>query len=414
MKYIVTFFALMCAASTMALAQSPLVFSIGTGNVTGEVAHYASLKAACDSSLNDSSGTITADHLYYITSSLTEPTNVNIGLNTNGHTITFKPYTGTTDTITFTQTADNSGLSGNWAIGVKNLTTGSTYNYGLSLHDSTEHIVIDGSNTDNGTTRDLFITNVAGTNPNENPIRIYGSSHYITVKNVNVTANQPGVSYAVVVYLRVSTNASPDTGGNYVPDHIVVDNCNITNTVSVSGQGIGITASGTPTQFPTNVVFSNNMITATTRGIFLNYPGNTNIFGNDINVNQTTSGYESFGIWGYVIGSSTDTLNIYNNKLSLLSTANTSTGAFGVEGIYAGAQGVYNIYNNTITGFTLTNGDQGLNVGIGVSTPATTGVTSQCVLQFRLYGEYKYCRRHSSDTSGILYEFDGSFRNTRC
>ncbi len=374
MKHVVILFVLMCL-SVSASAQSPSVYSIGTGNVTGEVAHYASLKAACDS-LNVKSGAgITSDRIYYFTSSLTEPANVNIGLNTNGHTITFKPYTGTVDTITFTQTADNVGLSGGWIIGVRNLTTTSTYNYGLSQHDSTENIVIDGSNTAGGKTRDLSIVTAANTNGNTNPIRIYGKSHYITVKNVVVSASQ-SVSYGIVVYLRNSTSSSPDTVGNYVPDNITIDNCSVTNTVGVAGQGLAITASGTPTQFPTNVVFSNNYISARTRGIFLNYGGNTNIFGNNIYVNQTSAGYESFGIWAYIIGLSSDTINIYNNKVSLLSTVNTSTGAYGVEGIWAGAQGVYNIYNNTITGFTLPNLDQGLNIGIGLSTPTTAGITA--------------------------------------
>ncbi len=373
MKYILTL-SLLLWFGTLAPVQSQDVYSIGTGNVPGEVAHYASLKAACDS-LNAYSGALTADRIYYITSSLTEPANVNIGLNTNGHSITFKPYTGTTDTITFTQAADNVGLSGGWVIGVKNLTTSSTYNYGLSQHDSTENITIDGSNTVGGTTRDLSIFTASGISGNTNPIRIYGRSHYITVKNVVVATGQ-SVSYAIVVYLRTSTNASPDTVGDYVPDNITIDNCDLTNNIGVAGQGIAITASGTPTHFPTSVVFSNNKITVMTRGIFLNNAGNTDVFGNSIYVNQTSTGYQSYGIWAYVVGLSTNVLNIYNNKVQLLQTANLSSGSYGIEGIWVGAQGVYNVYNNTVTGFNLPNGAQGISVGIGVSTGATTGVTA--------------------------------------
>jgi hypothetical protein len=359
----------------MEIVSGTAVYSIGTGNVPGELAHYATLKAACDA-LNARSGAwITADHMYYITSNLTESSNVNVGLNTNGHTITFKPYTGTTDSIKFTQTADNSGLSGCWVIGVKNLTTSSTYNYGMSLNDSTENIIIDGSNTDGGTTRDLIVVTASNVNGNENPFRIFGKSHNITVKNTVVATGQ-SVSYAVLLTPRYSTKTAPDTGGNYVPRNITIDNCDITNTIGSAGQGIAISASGTMTDFPTGIVFSNNKITARTRGIFLNGAGNTDIFGNDIYVNQTSSGLNSFGVYAFNIISSADTTNIYNNRMRLLQTANTTTGAFGIQGIAVETQGVYNIYNNTITGYTLPAGAQGIYYGIELSTGTVNGITA--------------------------------------
>lgn len=380
MKYILSVCVLM-SLSAFARAQSPLVFSIGTNHVPGEVAHYASLKAACDS-LNDSSGVITSDHLYYITSSLTEPTNVNIGLNTNGHTITFRPYTGTTDTITFTQTADNSGLSGQWVIGVKNLTTGSGGNYGLTENDSTDNIVIDGSNTVGGTTRDLSLFNVAGTSLYDYTVRVFGNCDNITIKNLNITlvnnSASSSSSYGFAVTARHS-NAAGETNVDYVPHNITLDNCNISNTTNTYGQGIYVSPSGAIAHFPYNIVFSNNKITATTRGVFLYDAGNTDIYGNDISLVQPSAGFLSEGIFAWIIGSSSYVTNIYDNNISLLQTGNTtaqaSLGGYGLAGIWITSAGVYNIYNNTISNFVLPSLAQGTYAGIGLQT-AAAGVTA--------------------------------------
>jgi hypothetical protein len=348
-------------------------YSIGTGTIFGESGHFASLKAACDTINAHTGAGITSDMLFYITSDLTEAKNVNIGANTNGHTITFKPYTGLTPKITFAQTTDNAGLSGGWVIGVKDLVTPSGSNYGLTAADSVEHIVIDGSNTDGGTTRDLSIVTAAGINGNTNPIRIIGNSNFITVKNVNVTTGQ-SVSYAILITPRFSTI-------NYIPDNITVDNCNITNTFGSAAQGIAISASGTPTVFSTGMVFSNNKITATTRGIFLNYSGNTDIVGNEIHVIQPGSGLFSEGIYAFVVGSGTSVTNIYNNKIVQLSTGNNVT-AGGIYGMWLGSVGVYNVYNNMISGFALPTAFKGIATGIGVSSgvsPVTANVYNNSV-----------------------------------
>lgn len=347
-------------------------YSIGTGNVPGETAHYATLKDACDS-LNAQIGSIAENRLYYITSDLNEAANVTVGGNNSAYTITFKPYTGMQPTITFSQVADNVGLSGGWVIGLKSLAVSSATNYGAVLTDSTQNIIIDGSNTPNGTTRDLSLVTTATTHANTNAIRIFGNTNYITIKNIKVVMNQ-SVSYGILTTVRNSAVAG--SIGNYVPDYITVTNCEVTNTVGSAGQGIAISNSGTPTAYPTGVVFSNNKITARTRGIFLNYSGDIDVYGNEINVNQTGSGSLSEGIFAFVIGSPTNVVNIYNNRLQILSTANTATGSFGIEGIYINTQGIYNIYNNIITGFVFPNGLQGLSTGIGITTATTGGITA--------------------------------------
>lgn len=349
------------------------IYSIGTGNVPGEVEHYTSLKAACDS-IQANAGNITDNRIYYITSDLTEAANVSVSGNTGGKTITFKPYTGITPTITFTQVADNAGLSGAWCIGIKNLTTSSTTNYGMTLNDSTQNFIIDGSNKAGGKTRDLTIKTAAGVHTNANPIRIFGNTNNITIKNVVVSTGQ-SVSYGILVTVRQTATAG--YAGNYVPDNILIDNCDVTNTFGAAGQGIAISNSGTPTAFPTGVVISNNKVTAMTRGIFLNYIGNTDIYGNEIYINQTGTGSLSEGIFAFVVGSPTNVVNIYNNKLLQLATANilTGTGA-GMFGIYLATNGIFNVYNNTITGFSFPNGFMGIAGGIGVATATINGITA--------------------------------------
>ncbi len=312
----------------------------GTGP-GGSNPQFASLKAACDT-LN--TGVVGGNCTFYITSNLTEASNVSLGFNPAPYTVTFKPYTGTNDTITFTQPADNVGVSGGWVFGTPTLSVTSATNYGLV---TTNNITIDGSNTVGGTTRNLVIQTAAGISGSTNPIRIIGDVNNCTIKNVAVLANQ-SVSYAVSITNRFFTPNS------WTPDSITVDNCDITNTISASGQTLAISNSGTPTTFPTGMVFKNNDILARTRGIFLNYAGNTDVYNNRININQTSTGLMSYGIWGYTIGDTSNVTNIYNNQITLLSSANANTGDYGIVGIEAGSKGTYNIYNNMISGFSPT------------------------------------------------------------
>ena len=327
---------------------------------------FLSLKLACDA-INNAGNAITGDCTFYLTSSLTEPTNIGLGKNPGSYTITFKPYTGITSTITFTQVADNAGRSGSWVIGTPDITVPSTSNYGLV---TTNNIVIDGSNTIGGTTRDLTIVSSSTQNANETTVQFIGDANYCTIKNCVVTANN-GPSYAVLVAVRNSTT-------NYVPDNITVDNCNITNTVGSASQGLAISNSGTPTAYPTGIVFSNNKITAKTRGIFLYYAGNTDVYGNEIYVNQTTSGSLSAGIVASLIGAGTNTTNIYKNKLLQLKTVNTTAGSYGIIGIYLNSIGTYNVYNNVVTNIEWagTGTPDGIYYGIAAVTSTTSGHTS--------------------------------------
>ena len=321
---------------------------------------FLSLKTACNA-VNYS--TISGDITFYFTSDLTESSNVGLGKDPGSYTVTFKPYSGLTPTITFTQTADNTGASGAWVIGVPDLTVTTATNYGLV---TTNNIIIDGSNTTESATRDLTIQTLSGISGSTYPIRIFGDANNITIKNCNVTANN-STSYAVLLTNRNFSSV------NYVPDNVTIENCAITNTVGNTGQGLAISNSGSPTAFPTGIVFKDNLINARTRGIFLNYAGDTDIYGNEIHVNQTSTGYLSYGIWAYILGAGSN-VNIYNNKILELKSANANSGSYGINGIYINSNGNYNVYNNFITGFewTGTTTINGIWYGIGVATSSAS------------------------------------------
>ncbi|MHC1737089.1 MAG: T9SS type A sorting domain-containing protein [Ignavibacteriaceae bacterium] len=324
-------------ASLPGLAGIYYVGAPGTGP-GGSNPHFNSFKAACDT-LNH--GTIIANCTFVITSNLVEPAHVGLGYNSNGYTVRFIPLEGTVDTIFFAQTTDNPGVSGAFVIGSPDLTVTSATNYGLV---TTENLIIDGNNAIESAARNLvFVTN-AGIHANSYPIRTMGDVNNVVIKNIKITTLQ-STSYALVLSVRNFSST------NFVPDNITIEDCEITNTFGATAQGLAISNSGTPTAFPTGIVFKNNVITAKTRGIFLNYAGNTDVFGNEISISQTNTGYMSYGIWGYVIGDVTNITNIYNNKIKLLASANIAAGDYGVVGIQAGSKGVYNIYNNMIYGF---------------------------------------------------------------
>lgn len=302
---------------------------------------FLSLKAACDA-LNQLG--VQDNVTLFITSNLTEPVNVGLGFNPAPFKLVIKPYTATVDTITFTQATDNAGASGGFVIGAPDLTVTSTNNYGLK---TVENVIIDGSNTEGGKTRDLVFKTDATAHANTYPIRIIGDVNKVTIKNCKVVTAR-SVNYAVL--LTVRNNA----GVNFVPDSVTIENCYVENTLGGAAQGIAISNSGTPTEFPQGIVFAANEIKARTRGIFLNYAGTTKVEGNQITVNQTDPGYMSYGIWGLTIGDTSFTQQFCNNKIVMLSTANSNAGDYGIIGIECASKGKYEVYNNMITGFAAT------------------------------------------------------------
>ncbi len=308
----------------------------------GSQPNYTSLKNACDA-IN--SANITGNCTFYFTSDLTEGSRIVLGVNTNGHTITFKPYsTLTSCTINFTQLTNPASTAwyGYWVIGTASQNIG-TYD-GLV---KTKNIIIDGSVTPGGSTRDLtFISATQSASSGLYPFRIASDVQNCIIKNCNITTGYAGGSSNYGI--RISGTYENNT--TYQPDSIMIDNCLITCNAGNACQGIAVDQSVYgPNKFP-NVTIQNSKIVARTRGIFLGDAGNINIMNNEIILNQTNTGNLSHGIWGLTIGDTTNVINIYNNKISMLATKN-STANYGIVGIEPGSKGTYNIYNNFIYGF---------------------------------------------------------------
>ncbi|MFH0736140.1 MAG: T9SS type A sorting domain-containing protein [bacterium] len=320
----------------------------------------------------NTSGVSGACTFYFLDASYTEPNNLALACSGTSaiNTILFKPYTGVTTIITFTQLADNAGPSGRIVLG-----SNTTASYTLS---TMEYVTFDGSNTVGGTSRDLTITETNNTPTFTYGIRIVGDVNNTVIKNLKVILAETGTGSTYGILVTPRNQSATD----YIPDDITIENCEIKATGGNACQGLSIGASGTllGPNYPSGIKFYNNTITARTRGIFLSTgTGNTEIKGNEINIVQIGGGTLSEGIYAYSVANSTRTINIYNNQFKQLSTANATTGDYGIVGIYIGTQGVYEIYNNMITGFDMTTvvADPKCVVeGIRVSAATVNGITT--------------------------------------
>jgi hypothetical protein len=102
---------------------------------------------------------------------------------------------------------------------------------------------------------------------------------------------------------------------------------------------------------------------------------NAQIYGNTIRVNQNST-RNSYGIYFLrTAGTTTQTSNIYNNKIDTLATLNASS-ASGISGIFVGtlATGTTNIYNNFITGFSTPASSYGYASGVFVDSVSSASV----------------------------------------
>ncbi len=330
---------------------------------------FSSLRAAVDF-INAS--VVGGNCTFYFTSNLTETQNSFMGVNTNGYTLTFRPYYDNDITISFTKSSDNTSSSGGWIIGLNSDS--------WTPHVKTDNIVIDGY-APGGTTRRLTIQarNSDGAHNNTAPIVIIGDCDNITIKNAKIIY-QPSANTLTIgaIWVRLSTRVSPEA----IPDNITVENCEIVATGGATLAGFCLTYTGTPA--PTgkveNVIVRNNVITAQHRGIFLNHVGNSEYYNNEIYIRQTGTGYLSSGIHAFVSDAGKN-IKIYNNKILQLRTANSTTTSplsYGIAGIRVETVGNYEIYNNFITGFELTaTSPRGQYHGITIATGSTLGIRAK-------------------------------------
>lgn len=315
------------------------VYSVGTASVSGEIANFATLKAACDAI--NAGASISGDVTLYITSDLTEAANVGLGVNTSGFQIQIRPDADADRTITFGQTTDNAGPSGGFSIGISNPVANWT-----SLV-TTDNVTVDGYAV-SGSTRRLIWKSAATAHAATGPLSVVGNSNNVTFKNCIVRHQAAASASTSTNYYAVSAKLRNATS-DYVPDNITIENNDITISSVATGNAIGMAISGASSATMTGTIIKNNIITARNRGIFLTNTAGAEIYGNQISLNQTTTGYASSGIAGN--SGNSGTFNIYKNKLIQLQTATTTGAGNGIRGIQASGGGTYNIYNNFISGF---------------------------------------------------------------
>ncbi|MBN1902191.1 hypothetical protein JW926_12775, partial [Candidatus Sumerlaeota bacterium] len=247
---------------------------------------YTSLLQAAQD-FNAYAGGCTGDWSLFIKSNLTEPVNVPFGNKTNGYIVTIKPFTGATPIITFTCPTKNPGWEGHLVIGSNDLTTDgdSITTEGMSL------VVIDGSNTPGGTSRDLTITNT-GTNASVNSILAHfvGKTENCIVKNCRIINNCSGNSGESIGVEFSSRYRKLDTI-SYHPKDCQVDNCEISCMGTVRG-AIGILTRHIGSPAPavgtaqSGLKVTNNVITASARAMYLQMIGSMTISGNTISVSS--------------------------------------------------------------------------------------------------------------------------------
>jgi len=327
----------------------------GTGP-GGSNPQFATLREAFNI-LNDA--TFTGDCNFYITSDITETYTPAVGLglaiNPTPFTVTFKPYSGVQPIITLNYPTDlNSGPSGALVIGIP-----SKGNVTWDSLRTTKNIIIDGSNTVGGTTRDLTIQTSLTAQRNAFPLTIVGDVSDMVVKNTNIYYKAQGVStsgnlFVSAVMLRSRNYLTVD----WSPHNILFENNHISSNfdgVVQSAQGYGCYQTGTPNviNYPYNITLKNNLIEGKRRSIALYRAGSHDILGNDIILNQNI-GFNISNEAVYAVDVDTNAVvNMDKNKISKVSSL-TNAATFGNTAISIESFGTYNIANTMIYGFELT------------------------------------------------------------
>lgn len=336
-----------------------------SGNkVIGTGGDYTSLAAAItDLNTKGVSGTITL----LINEDLTEPGSLEITSNTlNGNNkLVIKPNTGKTPTVTFTAVA-TSGNKGNSGIAV----SGSASVVG--------NITIDGSNSLNGTTRDLTFALDDGT-AGRYVLRFNGDTDDIIIKNLKIIgkARMATTSSGTRTYGVYAASSSTAAADNFV-----IHNCQIGSAESAFYYSIYKPDGGT---FPygKNINISNNTLFAQHKGLSVwGADGVSSINNNEVTVvGHPTGAYVQNSVNGIYAESWLGTINIFGNKIvSLKAVAKTQTvlrALYGIIVYNAGSPAgqTVNIYNNFISNFTY-DGDATTEaaevIGIAVDAPDQT------------------------------------------
>lgn len=372
MKKITLFFAaLTLSFSAMAQAMHG-TYTVGTNGTE----NYATLKAAIDAV---NANGIDGDLLLEITTNLSEASNIGLGVNTNSYTLTIKPAANTTPTVSFLDGTTSQNIDGHFVIGSPTVTNANLI--------ATDNIVIDGSNTVGGTTKDLTFSGPSTTSQ-RSVFRIYGDNNNLTFKNCIIICNSTNGNTTAPINITNYNGSST----NYTPDNITISNNTLTGGLANGGSAVTVSYSGTPTTMITNLKVQNNIISArATRAILFYYVGDGEVSGNTISHDCQLGTGAAATIAIMTGGGSAGTFNIFNNRIKQMKTWNTTAGPAASNGIIGidnqlASPKIVNIYNNFITGFTIATATvQGVKVyGIRHTGGSTSNIMHNTIVMNEL------------------------------
>jgi len=305
------------------------------------------------------------------------------------------------------------------------------------------YVSIDGSNTVNGTTRDLTISNISVTTPQ---VLVVGSTGTTPITNVtlknckfingitsssaviisdgtapgtagwfnNITVQNNSIQLAYIGLYTIANIAAGNGSGLNIVNNDIGDSVNAVRLVDVYVQGVdGATIANNNlgknylTTYSSNVtgvwfatgtvnssITNNNIsdITATAggpRGIAVSsaYPNaNVNITGNTITNIQTAGSSPPYGMY---IFSTTSGVSIKKNKVSGL--LNTNTGGYGARAINIAttvSPANIDVINNFIWNVKATSDASVTYWGIGIAVDATISTVNVYANSVNFYGSY--------------------------
>ena len=238
-----------------------------------------------------------------------------------------KPAPGKTPTITITGCASAAGV---------NQYAGITFN-------GASHIVIDGSNTPGGNTRDLTIAMDDSINGRIG-IQLYGNADTVSIMNVVIKflKMNPGLTTTRGIYVNGQSSG--------VTNFFMVNNCKIGDDIYQPAYAISVTGFSTTNTYATDIYISNNELYGHMRTLYFFLAGSfIEIMGNDI---KGTVPPPSGNVrWGILFNNYNGLIQIFNNKLQILRMATTGTqGIYGIGTLNGQTGTEMLIYNNFIGG----------------------------------------------------------------
>ena len=300
---------------------------------------FLTLKAAVDS-INTHE--FTQDVFLYVTSDLTEDEDIALGVSTNGHSLIIKPYLDVTATIEFTNTAGGAGDAGDRPLIHDHFIIGASQPHEDYL-TATHNVIIDGSNTDGGTSRDLTLLG-AVTDDVKPVIRVIGNSTNVELKNLNIESR---VTETALGQAAVNITNYNDNGTALAPDNIVILNNDI---IAPSTIGILFWHYDFPETGIQGAQVVGNDITASHRGINALYLEELTVRENTFNMLAGPN--ETIGIFlGYAVETENSTFDIARNEFTSLASSG-SPGLVAID-LVLGDNATVNVYNNLISGIQL-------------------------------------------------------------